>query len=110
MDLNSARQFVAVVDAGSFRKAATTLGTSVSTLSDRVAHLERDLGIALFVRTTRRLTITEAGRELYESCANAVAIMAAAGERVSGRGTTPTGTLRITAPLDFAEAELVSAI
>lgn len=110
MDLNSARQFVAVVDAGSFRKAATLLATSVSTLSERIAQLERELGIALFVRTTRRLSVTEAGKELYDSCVGAVAAMAEAAERVSGRGITPSGTLRITAPSDFAESALVSAI
>lgn len=110
MDLNSARQFVGVVEAGSFRKAAHRLDLPVSTLSDRIAGLERDLGVALLVRTTRRLTVTEAGRELYESCAAAVAAMLDARERVTSRGPHPTGTLRITAPADFAGAELVAAV
>jgi DNA-binding transcriptional LysR family regulator len=110
MDFNSARQFVGVVEAGSFRKAARQLDLPVSTLSDRIAGLERELGVALLVRTTRRLTVTEAGRELYDSSAAAVAALLEARERVTSRGPHPTGTLRITAPADFAGAELVAAV
>jgi DNA-binding transcriptional LysR family regulator len=110
MDLNSARQFVGVVEAGSFRKAAHRLDLPVSTLSDRIAGLERELGVTLLVRTTRRLTVTEAGRELYEGCAAAVAAMLDARERVTSHGPHPTGTLRITAPADFAGTELVAAV
>lgn len=110
MDLNSARQFVGVVEAGSFRKAAVRLELPVSTLSDRIASLERELGVALLVRTTRRLTVTEAGRELYDHCAAAVTAMLSAAERVTSRGPHPTGTLRITAPADFAAGELAAAV
>jgi len=108
--LNSVRQFVAVVEAGSFRKAARDLDVPVSTLSDRIAGLDRDLSVSLLVRTTRRLTVTEAGRELYEGSVGSVAAMLEARERVVSRGQHPTGTLRITAPADFATAELVAAI
>lgn len=110
MDLNSVRQFVAVVKAGSFRKAARDLDVPVSTLSDRIAGLERDLGVSLLVRTTRRLTVTEAGRDLYEGCVGSVTAMLEARERVVSRGQNPTGALRITAPADFATAELVAAV
>lgn len=110
MDLNSARQFIEVVEAGSFRKAARRLNLPVSTLSDRIAALERELGVALLVRTTRRLTATEAGKELYDSSSPAVAALLEARERVTNRGPNPKGTLRITAPADFAHIELVKAI
>jgi len=110
MDLNGARQFVSVVNHGSFRKAARALGLPTSTLSDRIVALERELGVALFVRTTRHLVTTDAGNELYESCADAVTTLHEAGERLSGRSATASGTLRITAPPDFAEPELAAAV
>ncbi len=110
MDLNSAGLFVSVVDLGSFRKAALHLGVPVSTLSERITGLERALGVALLIRTTRRLTVTDAGRDLYDGCAAAVAALREAEERVSGLATIPAGTLRITAPAEFAEVQLADAI
>lgn len=110
MELDSALHFVAVVKAGSFRGASRALSIPVSTLSDRVAALERSLGAALLVRTTRRLAVTDAGRAYFEKAEAAVALLQSAEEDVSSRGGRPRGALRITGPTDFAAAELAETI
>lgn len=61
MDVNDLLVFVRVVQAGSFSKAGKVLGMPVSTVSRRVANLERTLGVPLLQRTTRCLKITDAG-------------------------------------------------
>ncbi len=65
--LNSLEHFVAVVDAGSFNKAAANLSTTPSAVSKRVTWLEDAVKKRLILRTTRSLTLTKAGQELYEN-------------------------------------------
>lgn len=110
LDLDAARAFVAVAKAGSFRQAARTLGVPLSTLSDRVAALERNLGVALLVRTTRKLALTEAGRTFHTEAGRALALLQEASVRVSSLREQPSGSLRLTAPADFACTELTAAI
>jgi DNA-binding transcriptional LysR family regulator len=62
MDLRQLRYFVAVADASSFGRASTVLGIAQSALSTQIARLERELGIDLFVRAPRTITLTSAGR------------------------------------------------
>lgn len=110
LDLDATRAFVAVAKAGSFRQAARNLGVPLSTLSDRVAALERSLGVALLVRTTRKLALTDAGRSFHAEAGRALALLQEAGERVANLREQPSGLLRLTAPADFACAELTAAI
>lgn len=110
LDLDATRAFVAVAKAGSFRGAARNLGVPLSTLSDRVAALERNLGVALLVRTTRKLALTDAGRTFHAEAGRALALLQEASERVASLREQPSGLLRLTAPADFACAELTSAI
>lgn len=110
LELDSAHHFVTVVKAGSFRAASRALSIPVSTLSDRVAALERALGVALLVRTTRRLVVTDVGRAYFEKAEAAVALLQSANEDVASQRRQPAGTLRITGPTDFAAAELAAAI
>ena len=63
-DLNSVATFVAVAETGSFRAAGERLGVSRSAISQSIAKLESDLGIALFQRTTRSMSLTEEGERL----------------------------------------------
>jgi DNA-binding transcriptional LysR family regulator len=68
IDLNSLTFFDCVVDAGSFTGAADRLGVAKAKVSVQIARLERQLGVALFTRTTRQVTLTDAGRALIDQC------------------------------------------
>jgi DNA-binding transcriptional LysR family regulator len=68
IDLNSLTIFDAVVEAGSFTGAADRLGVAKARVSVQVARLESQLGLALFTRTTRQVTLTDAGRDLHTQC------------------------------------------
>lgn len=110
MDLNAARIFVRVVRLGSFTKAARDLGLPNSTVSDRVSALEKELGVSLLVRTTRRIHLTEAGAAFFEKAELAVAALLRAGEESSSFQKRPAGTLRITTTADFDHASLCDAV
>ena len=68
MDLDSIRIFLRVVERGSFTADATQLDMPLSRVSRKVRQLEDDLGVQLLYRTTRRVSVTEAGRDYYERC------------------------------------------
>lgn len=101
MDLNGAKIFVRVVQLGSFTKAAAELNLPNSTVSDRVSDLEKALGVSLLVRTTRKLRLTDAGSIFFTKAELAVATLTNAGQEASSFQHHPTGTLKITAPVDF---------
>lgn len=111
-DLNDIIVLVRVVETGSFSAAARKLGAPKSTVSRRIARLERALGARLLQRTTRKLGLTDAGEIYYQHCVRALAELDGAQRTVSGMQQEPTGTLRLTAPPDFSQpivGELVSA-
>ncbi len=113
MDLNEAAVFVKVVQVGSFSGAARWLGLPTSTVSSRVARLERRLGVTLLQRTTRRLHLTEAGSLYYEHAAAGLAHMVDAEAAVSESAGAPSGLLRVTAPADIGDrilAEIVAGM
>ncbi|WP_395945501.1 LysR substrate-binding domain-containing protein [Brevundimonas sp.] len=82
---------------GKFRAAALELGVSTTALSNAVGKLERTLGVRLFNRTTRSVSLTEAGQQFVAQVAPAVREIHAAMDTVRGRQATPSGTLRINA-------------
>lgn len=96
--LDAMALFARVADCGSFTAAARELGLPKSTLSQRVSELEDALGVRLLHRTTRRLSLSEAGRVYLEHCRAMLDAAAAADAAVSRLRSVPTGTLRITAP------------
>jgi DNA-binding transcriptional LysR family regulator len=102
--------FTAVAEAGGFTAAAERLGTSKTLLSHQIGKLEAELGAALFTRTTRRVTLTEAGERLLRDSTPALQELAAAVERLTTVREQPTGTLRITAPPDYAGGVLGTAL
>src|SRR5689334_10881034 len=76
VDLNRVYGFVQVMDAGSFTAAARLLGVPKSSLSRAVSKLERELGVVLLQRTTRKLAITEAGQLYLERARSALSMLA----------------------------------
>lgn len=102
MDLNAVRILVEVVDRGSFTAAAQAVGLPTSSVSRRVAQLERDLGVMLLARTTRKLSLTEAGRIYLDRAREAVRSLTEAGEVASEAGREPRGRVRVTSPGDIA--------
>lgn len=96
--LPSALIFEVVVRCGSFRGAAAELGLSPSTVSARVAGLEGSLGVRLLHRTTRSLSLTDAGRTMIDELAPILPQWRAAEDRVRAHAKTPRGVLTVTAP------------
>ncbi|MCU7843136.1 MAG: LysR family transcriptional regulator [Candidatus Thiodiazotropha sp. (ex Monitilora ramsayi)] len=99
IDLNEVAIFTTVVDEGSFSSAAKRLGLPRSTVSRKVSQLEDDLGVLLLHRTTRKLRLTDAGRDYYLRCGSALSEIAHANEAITESQQTPSGVLRIAAPL-----------
>ncbi len=100
MDLNEISVFTRVVQAGSFTAAAKLLAMPKSTVSREVADLEERLDARLLQRTTRKLSLTDAGRAYYEHGLRIVAELEAAERAVTSLQERPRGLLRITAPLN----------
>jgi len=100
-DLITLRSFVAVVESGSFVRAAEQLDASTAAISRRVAALERALGSQLINRTTRRIDITEAGQRFYDDVLNIIQLLGEAEERVRVGREAATGLMRVAAPLSF---------
>jgi DNA-binding transcriptional LysR family regulator len=106
MELDGIAIFVKVVQAGSFSGAARQLGVPNTTVSAKVARLERRLGVTLIQRTTRKLHITPAGRAYFELCAPALEAIQNAEAQMTLAAPEPAGVLRITAPGDVAHGLL----
>ncbi|PSH61583.1 LysR family transcriptional regulator [Phyllobacterium sophorae] len=90
--------FLAVADAGGFTPASARLGVSPAAVSQAVKALEGRLGTPLFVRTTRRVGLTEAGAALLSRVRPAAADIAGAIEAAGAMGDEPSGLLRLTVP------------
>lgn len=108
--LDGIAAFARVVDSGSFSAAAHRLGVSKSAVSAHVQRLERRLGIRLLNRTTRRLSVTEAGAAYYRHCARILAEAEAAEQEASALQREPRGTLRISAPVSFGWMHVAPAV
>jgi DNA-binding transcriptional LysR family regulator len=90
--------FVAVVEGGSLAAAARSTGLTPSAVSKLVARLERDFGSALLRRTTRRMSVTDAGRTYYERARAILEDLRSVEEQMASHGSTPRGLLRVSAP------------
>jgi DNA-binding transcriptional LysR family regulator len=106
----NARVFVAVVEAGGFTRAAERLGLSRAAASKHVLQLEDRLGTRLLNRTTRRVSVTAAGRAFYEQCRRILAEFDEAERSAGELHNTPSGELRVVAPTNFGLAEIGTAI
>ncbi|MGZ8303786.1 MAG: LysR family transcriptional regulator [Telluria sp.] len=93
--------FAAVVDAGSFVRAAETLAISKAAVSRHVVNLEERLGVRLLNRTTRKLSLTDDGQSFYQHCKELLAALEEAEGDLSTRRGEANGLLRISAPVTF---------
>ncbi|MFL9882148.1 LysR family transcriptional regulator [Paraburkholderia agricolaris] len=110
LDLNEIYLFVEVVQAGSFAEAARRLGMPPNTISRHVLQLEAELKSRLFVRTTRKLTLTAIGQTFYEQCARNIRELVVAGQQVADTHPEPMGPLRVAVFADFFDIFPISWI
>jgi DNA-binding transcriptional LysR family regulator len=101
MEFDSIAVFVKVVEAGSFTEAARLLNLPKTTVSAKVAALEKRLGTNLIQRTTRKLRVTDAGQEFFDHCSSAVREIALGESAVVSRQASPSGVLKLTAPVEL---------
>ncbi|MBE4593072.1 LysR family transcriptional regulator [Vibrio navarrensis] len=99
-------EFVAVAETGSFTQAAKRLVTSVANVSRRIALLEERLGVKLLLRTTRKVSLTEAGQVYYQQCRALLEGLEQAELTVTQMQQTPRGKLKVTAPVTYGEQKI----
>lgn len=102
--------FVHVVDHNGFSAAARQLGLTKSAVSKRINRLEQRMGLKLLQRTTRAMSLTEAGRVLYECAAQGVALLDESTRLAAGLVEAPRGALRVTASITFGKLCLAPLI
>ncbi|MEQ1515098.1 MAG: LysR family transcriptional regulator [Usitatibacteraceae bacterium] len=93
--------FIRIVDAGSLTAAADAMDVSQPSMVRTLAALERDVGVRLLNRTTRRMSLTDEGRDYYDRARQIVAAVEDAQLSLSARRTTPRGRLRIASSVSF---------
>jgi DNA-binding transcriptional LysR family regulator len=98
MDLNRATTFVRVVENGGFTRAAEVLGLPPSSVSRAVAKLEDELGLTLLERTTRKVTLTDAGRAFFERAREALAGLEEANDLALDAAREAHGVVRVAVP------------
>ena len=102
--------FTAVVESGSFTAAAERLGITKGVVSQQVSRLENDFRTSLLVRTTRSVRPNEAGQAFYQRCTRILKEAEEAFTELAENEQEPTGTLTLTAPLDYGIGVVVPAI
>lgn len=110
MEIQLIYYFVKIVEHGSFTKAADSLKIPKSTLSKAVSKLERETGTKLLIRSTRKQTLSSAGRDFYESCLGAIQTIEDAHKALDGQDSVISGAVKITVPEDFEIFLLSSCI
>jgi DNA-binding transcriptional LysR family regulator len=100
-NLGDLEVFTRVVSTGSMSAAGRALGFSPAVISKRIKRLEDRLGTRLLQRTTRQISLTEAGQGFYDRVLGVLAGVEDAEAFASGRSAQPQGTLRVTAPTSF---------
>jgi DNA-binding transcriptional LysR family regulator len=102
-DLNNLYFFAKVVDCGSYTAAAERLGIQTSKLSRRIDELEKELGVRLLNRTTRKISLTEAGKTLHRHCVVLIAEAEAAKDSINQALSSPRGLVRVSCPTGLLE-------
>ncbi|MBL1379130.1 LysR family transcriptional regulator [Zobellella iuensis] len=104
--LSAIRVFCKVVELHSFTKAAQQLELSVAMVSKQVSLLEQHLNARLLMRTTRRVSVTEAGHLYYERCHAILAELEQANALISAHSHQPSGRIRLSVPMDFGNLKV----
>ncbi|MGE8499739.1 MAG: LysR substrate-binding domain-containing protein [Pseudomonas sp.] len=102
--------FVCVADTGSFKAAAERMNLTGSAISKSIARLESRLGMRLFHRTTRRLSLTDAGATFYRTCAGVLTELEEAEQAMQAESTEPRGRIRIDLPAAFGRLKALPVI
>jgi DNA-binding transcriptional LysR family regulator len=108
--LRAMETFVRIVDGGSLTAAAEALGTSPPSVVRTLASLESMLDVRLLNRTTRRIALTDEGREYYERCKRVLADIDEAEAALSARRAVPRGRLRLTAPVALGRLHVAPVV
>ena len=104
---NGLTEFTSVVETESFTSAAKRIGTSVAHVSRQISALEENLGVKLFNRTTRKVSVTEVGQLYYQHCRPLLDGLDEAQRAVTNLQECPTGKLHFTAPVAYGERVIV---
>ncbi|MES2944339.1 MAG: LysR substrate-binding domain-containing protein [Pseudomonadota bacterium] len=99
--LGSIELFCLSAERESFTSAAASAGLTPAAVSRSIARLEERIGVRLFVRTTRQIRLTDAGRAYFEQCRSALNQLIEAEREMTGQQIEPAGTLRISMPTPF---------
>ena len=110
MRLDLLSSFIDIADAGSLAKASQRTGVPSSTLSRNLARLEAELGLRLVQRSTRALTLSEDGRQLYQRTASQVQLLHEEMDQAGQATAELRGLLRLTAPVSFGRVVLAPLI
>lgn len=105
--LRSIAIFSTVVDQGSFRAAARSVGLAPSRVSEVVSQLEKELGVTLLYRSTRQLTLTNEGRQLHDAAKDMLRAVETGLDNISPLSTEPSGALKVTAPAFVTQTDLM---
>jgi DNA-binding transcriptional LysR family regulator len=110
LNLNRLVVFATVVDAGSLTGAAKQLGLTKTVVSAHLRKLEEELGVTLIGRTTRKMRLTDIGRELHERTQGPLAELIAGAAAAGDRSRNPRGSVRLTAPIDYGSEVLTPVL
>ncbi|QGW80146.1 LysR family transcriptional regulator [Variovorax paradoxus] len=105
--LGSIELFCLAAETGGFTSAALAAGVTPAAVSRSISRLEKRLGLRLFVRTTRSVRLTDAGRTYFAQCQQALAQLADAEREVMGHQAQPSGTLRISVPTTYGHHRIL---
>ncbi|MES2934217.1 MAG: LysR family transcriptional regulator [Pseudomonadota bacterium] len=109
-DRNAMALYVKVVESGSFSKAAVREGVPVSTVSRKIAELEKALGVRLLERSTRQLRMTEIGQDYFERCRRGLIEFEAADALVTDQQAEISGRLRISIPPSMSDIVILPLV
>jgi len=108
--INDIAAFVAAVKAGSYTRAAATMGLTRSAIGKSIVRLEERLGVRLLNRTTRSLGLTDEGRVMYERCRQILEDLEEVDSTMAMRRNVPTGRLKLTASLSFGQRHILPLV